>query len=67
MNSRRKIPKSVWLPIVLTIYFLGMAIYFGPQLIKEGETTRFILVSIAEIAIIILVRLFYKRKERNNP
>lgn len=64
MNEHRKIPKSTWLPIVLAIYFLGMAIYFGPQLIKDGELLRFILVSVAEIVIIILVHIFFKRKER---
>lgn len=64
MSERRRIKKSVWLPAVLTLYFLGMAIFFGPQLIRDGETLRFILVSIVEIIVIIAVHLFYKRKER---
>lgn len=64
MNNRRKIKKSVWLPTLLSIYFLGMAIYFGPGLIRAGELTRFIIVSVIEIAIIIAVHFFYRHRER---
>lgn len=67
MQKRKPIKKSIWLPAVLTAYFLGMAIYFGPELIRNGETTRFITVSVIETAIIIGVHLFYRRRERNNP
>ncbi|MDE6071289.1 MAG: hypothetical protein K2G53_01915 [Muribaculaceae bacterium] len=65
MGNQRKIRKSIWLPALLALYFLGMAIYFGPQLIREGETLRFILVSVAEVVIIILIHFFYKHRERN--
>lgn len=62
--SKKTIKKSLWLPCVLALYFIGMAAWFGPQLISNGETTRFILVSIAEILVIIAVRYFYLRKEQ---
>lgn len=62
--QRKKLKKSVWLPTLLALYFLAMAIYFGPKLINEGETTRLIVVSIIEIIIIIAVHIFYKRRER---
>ncbi len=62
-NNRKNIPKSTWLPLVLAIYFIGMAVWFGPELIRKGEILRFILVSIVEIAVIIAVRYFYKAKE----
>lgn len=64
MSNFRKIKKSIWLPCVLAIYFIGMAVFFGPQLIRDGETFRFILVSAVEIIVIIAVHYFYKRKER---
>lgn len=49
--------------MVLAIYFIGMAIWFGPELIRKEEYLRFILVSVVEIAVIIAVRYFYKAKE----
>lgn len=55
--------KSTWLPAVLTLYFLGMAVYFGPSLVNQGEILRLVVVSVIEIIIIIAVHLFYKKKE----
>lgn len=63
-GSRKKINKSTWLPCVLAIYFLGMAIWFGPELIRNGETLYFILISVVEIIMIIAVRFFYLAKEK---
>lgn len=54
------------MPSVLTLYFLAMAIIFGPDLIRNGETLRFIIVSVIEIAIIIAVHFFYRHRERRN-
>ncbi len=66
MPKRKAIKKSIWLPSVLTLYFLAMAIIFGPDLIRNGETLRFIIVSVIEIAIIIAVHFFYRHRERHN-
>ncbi len=66
MQNRKAIKKSIWLPSVLTLYFLAMAIIFGPDLIRNGEITRFVIVSVIEIAIIIAVHFFYRHRERRN-
>jgi len=66
MNNNRKLKKSVWLPCLLALYFIGMAVFFGPGLIRNGETARFITVSAIEIAIIVAVHFFYRRRERNH-
>lgn len=63
---RRRIKKSVWLPAVLTVYFIAMMAVFGPELVRNGETARFITVSIIEIIIIVLVHLFFKKRERGD-
>lgn len=59
-----RIKKSIWLPSVLAIYFMAMMAMFGPGLVRKGETARFITVSVIEIIIIILVHLFFKKRER---
>ncbi|MBJ2196439.1 hypothetical protein EEL52_12430 [Muribaculaceae bacterium Isolate-113 (HZI)] len=66
MEKRKKIKKSVWLPAILALYFICMAIFFGPELIRNGESTRFITVSVIEVVIIIACHFFYKHRERNN-
>lgn len=64
-NSKGRIRKSIWLPTLLSLYFICMAIAFGPELIRKGEILRFSLVSAVEIVIILLVFLFYRRREKN--
>jgi membrane protein implicated in regulation of membrane protease activity len=64
MNNRKRLPKSVWLPVILLIYLIAMAVYYGPRLIAGGETLRFILISLVELAIIILLWYLLRRKER---
>lgn len=64
--NKRKIPKSIWLPSLLAIYFIGMAVFFGPELIRNGEVTRLIVVSIVEIIIILAIHLFYKHREKRS-
>ena len=59
---RRKIKKSVLLPAILLIYFLAMAIIFGPELIRAGEITRFAVISAIEIVVILLCHIFYKKR-----
>lgn len=64
MSSRKRITKSVWLPAVIFIYFAAMACVYGPELISGGETLRFILISVAEVAMIIVLHLFLRHRER---
>ena len=66
MNRRGRVPKYIWLPSLLAIYFIVMMIMFVPELYKKGEITRIVIVSLAEIIIIFLCYIFYKRREKFN-
>lgn len=60
----KRIRKSVWLPTLLAIYFIAMMAIFGPELLRNGEKTRFFTVAAVEIIVIILVYLFYRHREK---
>lgn len=62
--SRRKIRRSVWMPCLLFVYLAVMTAFFAPRLIAEGEIVRLIIVFVSEVAIIILLRLFLVKRER---
>ena len=62
--NRKKLRKSVWMPVLLTIYLLGMTAWFAPSLIANGETARLIIVFIIEALIIVLLRIFLVKRER---
>lgn len=62
--DRRKIKKSTWLPALLLCYLAGMTIWFAPSLIATGEIVRLVSVFIADIVIIVLLRLFLVKRER---
>lgn len=59
------IKKHIWLPLLIFIYFLVMAIIFGPRMIQEGEWLKFSLLCVAELGILILLRFFLLKKEQN--
>lgn len=63
-RNRRKIRKSVWMPALLLIYLFGMTAWFAPALIANGETARLITVFLSEIFIIVLLRIFLVKRER---
>ncbi|MDE7351053.1 MAG: hypothetical protein K2N25_08300 [Muribaculaceae bacterium] len=56
--------KYIWLPILLAVYFLFMTFYFGTDLLRQGETTRFWLTVGAELAVLTALAFFLKRRER---
>lgn len=60
----KKTRKSVWLPILLLVYFAAMAVIFGKDMIMRGEWINFTLISVAEIAAIFILHLFLKKQER---
>ena len=60
-----KIKKSIWLPSVILIYFTAMTLIFGVELIKSGEILRFTATVVAEIAVIIALFYFLRKKEKN--
>lgn len=56
--------KYIWLPVLLSIYFLFMTFYFGMDLLRQGETMRFWLTAGAELAVIIALVFFLKKREK---
>lgn len=65
-----RIKKYIWLPAVISVYFIAMSAIFGVELIKTGHTTKFWLTAGAEIIIIIAMIIFLKKRDeitdRNN-
>lgn len=59
------IKKHIWLPLLIFIYFLVMAVIFGPRMIRDGEWLRFSLLCVGELGILILLRFFLLKKEQN--
>ena len=62
--GKRKIRRSVWMPALLFIYLFGMTAWFAPTLIANGEMLRLIIVFVSEVAIILLLRVFLIKRER---
>lgn len=56
--------KYIWLPALLFIYFLFMTFYFGLDLLRAGEYTRFWATIGAELIVIIALVFFLKKRER---
>lgn len=56
--------KYIWLPILLAAYFLFMTFYFGIDMLRKGEDTRFWLTVGAEAAVITALSIFLKKRER---
>ncbi|MDE5585737.1 MAG: hypothetical protein K2I92_05255 [Muribaculaceae bacterium] len=56
--------KYIWLPALLAIYFLFMTFYFGTDLLRTGETTRFWITVVAELTVLAALAFFLKRRER---
>lgn len=65
LRKDRQLRKSDWLPGLLFIYLAAMTGVFGPKLAASGEYLRLILVSLAEIVVIILLRIFLRKQEQN--
>ena len=60
----RKIKKSVWLPILLLIYFFVMTYMYAPELIRTGQVTRLVTVAIIELAVLVTLHFFLKKREQ---
>lgn len=56
--------KYIWLPALLAVYFLGMTFYFGLDLLRQGEATRFWLTVGAELAVLTALVFFLKKREK---
>lgn len=64
LGNKKKVPRSVWMPALLLVYLAGMTMWFAPSLIANGEIARLIIVFVSELGIIILLRIFLKKRER---
>lgn len=62
--SRRRIRKSLWLPLVLALYAIAISCYFGPRLIAEGLATKF-WISVAVEAVVVVGLFFALRRKEN--
>lgn len=56
--------KYIWLPTLLAFYFIGMTFYFGLDLLRQGEATRFWLTVAAEVAVLTALVFFLKKREK---
>lgn len=56
--------KYIWLPTLLAFYFIGMTFYFGLDLLRQGEATRFWLTVVAEVAVLTALVFFLKKREK---
>ena len=56
--------KYIWLPALLAVYFLGMTFYFGLDLLRQGEATRFWLTVGAELVVLTALVFFLKKREK---
>ncbi len=55
--------KYIWLPAVLTVYFLFMTFRFGIRLLEHGESLKFWLTAGSETAVIIALYFVLKRRQ----
>ena len=51
------------MPTLLLVYLVGMTLWFAPSLIANGEIARLIIVFLSELAIIVALRIFLKKRE----
>ena len=58
-----KIKKYQILTCIISIYALFMTIYFGLDLLKEGQSFRFWITLIAETGVIILAYFALKKRD----
>lgn len=56
--------KYIWLPSLLGVYFLFMTFYFGTDLLRTGQQLRFWLTVAAEMAVLIALVFFLRKRER---
>lgn len=55
--------KYIWLPAVIFIYFGVMTYMYGFQLLQKGENMRFWLTVAGEMAVLIALVAFLKKRE----
>ena len=58
-----RIKKYQLLTILISAYALFMTLYFGLDLLKEGQTVRFWLTAVSEAIVIILAYFALKKRD----
>lgn len=56
--------KYIWLPLLLGIYFIFMAVYFGRDLLRAGQYWQFFGTAGAEVAVLVALFFSLRRRER---
>lgn len=60
--ARKKLKKSIWLPIILALYAGAMSAYFGLGLIAEGLALKF-WISVG-VEVVFIVGLFFALRHK---
>ncbi|MBD5203303.1 MAG: hypothetical protein HDS82_00300 [Bacteroidales bacterium] len=55
--------KYVWLPTLLSIYFIIMALRFGVEMIAAGRIWSFIGIAAGEIFVLVILVIFLRKRE----
>lgn len=63
MNLKKK---YVWLPALLAIYFIVMAVYFGRDLLAAGRIWQFVATAVAETAVLVGLFFALRWRDRNS-
>ena len=66
---RKKIRKSVWMPLALLVYTTGMALYFLPRNTEISATEKWVTIGAAYVIIALLwyvLRLKERRMDQRN-
>lgn len=56
--------RHIWLPLLLLVYGITMAVYFGKEHIQSGNTMRLVIFFIIDVALCIGLFIFLKKREK---
>lgn len=62
--KRSRIPKYIWLPLILFIYLTAIVCIFGRDMLAAGQTLRFGLTVGANLLIIIVLAVLLRYSDR---
>lgn len=60
MKSKRYIV----VPLVLLTYAVFMSVYFGLEMLREGQTLKFTIICCAEALVLVLLSLSIRKRDR---
>lgn len=64
MESRKKLPKSTVVTVLLAIYFCVLCFIYAPKMMAQGKGMQMGICIMVEIVLISLTFLFLRRKEK---